>query len=68
MKVGISAVGPTLDDRVDERFGRAANLLVVDTTSLAFEAVDNTANRNALQGSPVSVLRRSSPHVVSTRW
>lgn len=49
MRVAISALGPSLDDRVDERFGRAAYLLVVDDDSL-FEAVDNTANREAMQG------------------
>ncbi len=53
MKVGVSAIGPTLDDRVDERFGRAAYLLVVDAETLALEAIDNTVNRNALQGSGI---------------
>jgi len=62
VKVGVSAIGPTLDDRVDERFGRAAHLLVIDTASLAFEAVDNAANRNALQGSGIGAAE-----IVSSR-
>ena len=50
MKVAVSALGPGLDDRVDERFGRAAYLLVVDVDTMACEAVDNSANLNAMQG------------------
>jgi predicted Fe-Mo cluster-binding NifX family protein len=50
MKIAVSALGPSLDDKVDERFGRAAYLLLVDDDTLAFEAVDNTANLNAMQG------------------
>jgi predicted Fe-Mo cluster-binding NifX family protein len=50
MKVAVSSLGPSLDDRVDERFGRAAYLLIVDDDTLAVEAVENTANRDALQG------------------
>jgi len=49
-RVAVSALGASLDDRVDERFGRAAFLLVVDPETLAMESVDNTANRDALQG------------------
>jgi predicted Fe-Mo cluster-binding NifX family protein len=51
VKVAVSALGQSLDDRVDERFGRAAFLLVVDRDTLVLECVDNTANRDAMQGS-----------------
>lgn len=50
MKVAVSALGPTVDDRVDDRFGRATYLLLVDVTSLDFEVLDNSANARALQG------------------
>ncbi len=50
MKVAVSAYGPTLDDPVDERFGRATYLVVVDTETFAAEPIDNRANCNALQG------------------
>jgi predicted Fe-Mo cluster-binding NifX family protein len=50
VKVAVSALGPSLDDKVDERFGRAALFLVVDDETLAFDVVDNSSNRNALQG------------------
>lgn len=53
MKVAVSALSPELDARVDERFGRAACLLVIETETLDFENVDNTANQRALQGAGI---------------
>jgi predicted Fe-Mo cluster-binding NifX family protein len=50
VKIAVSALEPNLDSKIDERFGRAEHLLVVDTETLAFEAVDNTANQQALKG------------------
>lgn len=53
VKVAVSALGPSLDDRVDERFGRAGYLLVVDVDTLATDVIDNAVNRNALQGAGI---------------
>lgn len=53
MKVALSALAPELDARIDERFGRAAYLLVVDTETLEFDSIDNTANQRALQGAGI---------------
>jgi predicted Fe-Mo cluster-binding NifX family protein len=50
MKIAVSALGSTLDDRVDEHFGRAVYLLIVDADTLEFEPVDNSSNKHALQG------------------
>ncbi|NTW29176.1 MAG: dinitrogenase iron-molybdenum cofactor biosynthesis protein [Coriobacteriia bacterium] len=50
MKVAISALEPTLESRVDERFGRAAHLLIVDTETLELEVLDNKVNQQALKG------------------
>lgn len=41
MKVAVSSLGPSLDDQVDPRFGRAQYLLIVDIESLETEAVKN---------------------------
>ena len=41
MKICISAEGTTLDARVDPRFGRCRTFIIVDTETMAFEAVDN---------------------------
>lgn len=43
MKIAISAVRGHLDASVDPRFGRCAYFLIVDTDTMAFEAIDNTA-------------------------
>ena len=60
MKIVVSSLGPSLDDRVDERFGRAAYLLIVDDESLEFTAVDNSANRDALQGAGLGAAEIAS--------
>ena len=41
MKVAVTATGPSLDARVDPRFGRCAYFLVVETDNASFEAVEN---------------------------
>ena len=53
MKVAITAKGVMLDSEIDPRFGRAPYILVVETESLAFEAVDNSDNVNAFKGAGI---------------
>ncbi len=43
MKVAISAEGPSLDSRIDPRFGRCPFLLVIDTETLDVEVLENAA-------------------------
>ena len=43
MKIAVSAEGPSLDSPIDPRFGRCQYLLIVDSESLDFEAVENPA-------------------------
>lgn len=50
MKVAVSALGPTLDDKVDSHFGRALWFIVADSEQDGFEAIDNAANKGALGG------------------
>ena len=50
MKIAISAEGPTLQDIVDPRFGRAAGFVIYDTETKAFEYIDNGAAQAAAQG------------------
>lgn len=50
MRIAISALGTTLDAAVDDRFGRAAHLLLVDTSTMAVNTIDNTVNQQALKG------------------
>lgn len=50
MKIAISAEGPTLQDIVDPRFGRAAGFVIYDTETKAFEYIDNGTAQTAAQG------------------
>jgi predicted Fe-Mo cluster-binding NifX family protein len=43
MKIAISATAPQLDADLDPRFGRCQYLLIVDTESMEFEAIENPA-------------------------
>jgi predicted DNA-binding protein (UPF0251 family)/predicted Fe-Mo cluster-binding NifX family protein len=52
-KIAITSEGPTLDDAVDPRFGRAAGFIVVDPQTLEFEYVDNGASQAMAQGAGI---------------
>ena len=43
MKIAVSATAPYLDADLDPRFGRCQYLLVVDSESMEFEAIENPA-------------------------
>lgn len=53
MKIAISSKGTELSSAVDPRFGRAAYIMIVDTDTMAFEAVDNSANVNSFKGAGI---------------
>ncbi len=53
MKIAVTSTGPDLDSPVDPRFGRAAYILIVDTATLEFEVLDNSANLNAFKGAGI---------------
>jgi predicted Fe-Mo cluster-binding NifX family protein len=53
MKIAVTSKGRTLQDRVDPRFGRAAYILLIETDTMNFECVDNSANINAFKGAGI---------------
>jgi len=53
MKIAVTSQGDTLDSQLDPRFGRAAYIIVVDTETLEFEALDNDKNKNAFKGAGI---------------
>jgi len=50
MKVAISARGSTPDSDIDERMGRAYWLMIYETKSNSWQAINNDSGRNALEG------------------
>ena len=53
MKIAVTSTGKDLDAPMDPRFGRAAYILIVDSDTLAFEALDNGENVNAFKGAGI---------------
>jgi len=41
MKIAVTSTGPTLDDLVEERFGRCPYFLLIDSETLKFEVIPN---------------------------
>jgi predicted Fe-Mo cluster-binding NifX family protein len=52
-KIAITSEGPSLDDLVDPRFGRAAGFLVVDLDTMDTEYVDNGQSQVMAQGAGI---------------
>ncbi len=57
MKVAVTAQGKELSSEIDQRFGRAKWLIVVDTGTGKFEVYDNAVNMNVAQGAGIQTGR-----------
>jgi len=57
MRLAITATGPELSSVVDQRFGRAKYLLIVDTPERAVLAIENQAGMNAAQGAGIQAAQ-----------
>ena len=53
MKIAVTSQGTDIDSQVDPRFGRAAYIIIVDSETMNFEALDNKENLNALKGAGI---------------
>ena len=53
MKVAVTSRGTDLEAEVDPRFGRAAYIIIVDTSDFSFKALDNAENVNAFKGAGI---------------
>jgi predicted Fe-Mo cluster-binding NifX family protein len=63
MKIAITATGPSLDDQVEPRFGRAPYYLFVDTETMEVEALQNP-NVAAGGGAGIQSAQLMSDHGV----
>jgi predicted Fe-Mo cluster-binding NifX family protein len=52
-RIAVTSEGPSLEDLVDSRFGRAAGFLVVDLDSLETEYIDNGQSQVMAQGAGI---------------
>lgn len=57
-KIAVTSEGPTLDDRMDSRFGRAGGFVVVDTETMETEYVDNGASQAMAHGAGIQAAQR----------
>jgi len=64
VKICVTAAGNTLDAPVDPRVGRAAYFIIVDSGTLAFEAVPNTAT-GAMHGAGIQAAQTIASKGVS---
>jgi predicted DNA-binding protein (UPF0251 family)/predicted Fe-Mo cluster-binding NifX family protein len=69
MKIAITSTDGTLEGKVDERFGRARNIIVYDVETKEHSVIDNAVNVNAAQGAGIqtaqSVVRSGAKVVIS---
>ena len=56
MKICVTATGNTLDAPVDPRFGRTSHFIIVDSETMIFEAVPNTA-AGAMSGAGIQATQ-----------
>lgn len=56
MKICVTAAGNTLDAPLDPRFGRTAHFMIVDSETMTFEAVPNTAT-GAMSGAGIQAAQ-----------
>lgn len=52
-RIAVTSEGPSLDDLVDPRFGRAAGFVVVDLETMATEYIDNGRSQVMAQGAGI---------------
>ncbi len=59
-KIAVSSEGPSLDDMVDPRFGRAGGFVLVDVDGMTTEYLDNGASQTLPQGAGIETAERMS--------
>lgn len=52
-RIAVTSEGPSLDDRMDPRFGRAAGFVVVDLETLDTHYIDNGSSQVMSQGAGI---------------
>jgi predicted Fe-Mo cluster-binding NifX family protein len=68
-KIAVTSEGPSLDDQVDPRFGRAAGFVVVDLTTMESQYIENGQSQVMAQGAGIQaaelMARAGVSHVLT---
>ena len=54
--LAVPSQGPSMDDRIDPRFGRAAGFVVINTQTMATSHVNNDTARARAQGAGIQAV------------
>jgi predicted Fe-Mo cluster-binding NifX family protein len=65
-KIAVTSEGPSLDDQVDPRFGRAAGFVVVDLDTMDTQYIDNGQSQVMAQGAGIQAAELVARAGVST--
>lgn len=57
-KIAVSSEGPSLDDKVDPRFGRAGGFVIVNPETMETTYLDNGASQTMAQGAGIETAER----------
>ncbi|WP_163337249.1 NifB/NifX family molybdenum-iron cluster-binding protein [Desulfopila sp. IMCC35008] len=71
MKVAVTASGQDINGPVDPRFGRAPYIMIVDTETMKYEALDNQKNIQAFKGAGIqaaTAVSRKGAEVLMTGY
>lgn len=71
MKIAVTASGQDLHDAVDPRFGRAPYIMIVDSETMEFEALDNQKNVQAFKGAGIqaaTIVSQQGAEVLMTGY
>ena len=70
-KIAVTSEGPSMQDMVDPRFGRAGGFVVVDPETMQHEYVDNGSSQAMAHGAGIQAAQNvadSGAHVVLTGY
>lgn len=56
-KIAVTSEGPTLDDQIDPRFGRAAGFVLVDLDTMETQYLDNGQSQVRAQGAGIQAAQ-----------
>lgn len=62
MNIAITSKGLDLDSEMDPRFGRAAYIIIYDSETKDFKALNNSENANLLKGAGIQAASLISEH------